>query len=139
MQLDLFHIPEAPLDYSKGVQTCKQCGKDKAWDAFPKHKNNTSGYDTRCKACKSKTQRWVKEARIQYAHLNRGVCDCCGKKQEHKSLALDHCHDTLTFRGWLCEGCNLGIGRLGDNLESVLLAVDYLQRQGKHGLRERSQ
>jgi hypothetical protein len=55
------------------------------------------------------------------------VCECCGASQK-KALSLDHCHETGAFRGWLCSKCNLGIGKLGDSLESLLKAVKYLQR-----------
>jgi len=41
----------------------------------------------------------------------------------------DHDHDTGEFRGWLCKKCNTGMGALGDNLESMLRAVQYLAKQ----------
>lgn len=56
------------------------------------------------------------------------VCECCGKAPARRRLALDHCHDTRRFRGWLCGNCNVGIGMLGDTLEGVLHAVKYLRR-----------
>jgi len=41
---------------------------------------------------------------------------------------LDHCHETGEFRGWLCKQCNTGLGNLGDNLESLKRAVNYLSK-----------
>lgn len=41
---------------------------------------------------------------------------------------MDHDHDTETFRGWICEKCNIGIGKLGDTLEGLTKAVEYLKR-----------
>jgi hypothetical protein len=35
------------------------------------------------------------------------------------AAVLDHCHETGRFRGWLCQGCNQRLGRLGDNVASV--------------------
>lgn len=32
-------------------------------------------------------------------------------------------------RGVLCYPCNTGIGRIGDNYESLMRAVDYLLRR----------
>lgn len=54
-------------------------------------------------------------------------CECCGR---HVATALmrDHDHVTGVFRGWLCKNCNVGIGNLGDSIESVRRAVAYLQR-----------
>lgn len=55
------------------------------------------------------------------------VCECCGKPPGKAALALDHDHTTGKFRGWLCHGCNLGIGRLGDSAEGVQRALTYLR------------
>lgn len=57
-------------------------------------------------------------------------CELCGRASwlEVKSFALDHDHTTGAFRGWLCRSCNLGIGLLGDNRDSLLRAVTYLER-----------
>ena len=54
-------------------------------------------------------------------------CECCGKKS-HKTRVLDHCHETNQFRGWICEACNTGIGKLGDDFTGVWLAAMYLSR-----------
>lgn len=56
-------------------------------------------------------------------------CEICGKKDPlGRALALDHCHETGTFRGWLCWKCNVSLGHLGDNLISLRQAVAYLER-----------
>ena len=55
-------------------------------------------------------------------------CECCGQPPGKKSLALDHCHVSGTFRGWLCGRCNRSIGQLGDSIEGLMNAVRYLQR-----------
>jgi len=41
--------------------------------------------------------------------------------------ALDVDHDTGEFRGILCTTCNSGIGKLGDDIESVEKALNYLK------------
>jgi hypothetical protein len=56
------------------------------------------------------------------------ACECCGKTELRTALHLDHCHETETFRGWLCGPCNTAIGMLGDNARNVMRAVDYLRR-----------
>jgi Recombination endonuclease VII len=39
-----------------------------------------------------------------------------------------HFASITNIRGLLCSNCNRGIGLLGDSLEGVLSAVEYLQR-----------
>ena len=61
-------------------------------------------------------------------------CACCGKhesEQKHR-LAVDHVHDSGKIRGLLCNNCNSGIGKLGDNSDGVRKALEYLLKaEGK--------
>lgn len=60
-----------------------------------------------------------------------GLCEmCAGVNADGKALSLDHCHEKNVFRGWLCNKCNTGIGKLGDNLAGALRAVAYLEKNG---------
>jgi hypothetical protein len=58
------------------------------------------------------------------------VCECCGglPKGKHKTLVVDHDHETGVFRGWLCDICNRAIGMLGDSVAATKRAVAYLER-----------
>ena len=56
------------------------------------------------------------------------LCECCGRLPGKKALALDHCHVSGAFRGWLCGSCNRSIGQLGDQIDGLMNAVRYLQR-----------
>tara|TARA_A200000159_G_C7239023_1_gene303691 strand:+ start:39 stop:185 length:147 start_codon:yes stop_codon:yes gene_type:complete len=42
-------------------------------------------------------------------------------------MVCDHDHNTLKFRGWICDPCNMGIGKLGDDLEGIEKALAYLK------------
>ena len=53
-------------------------------------------------------------------------CELCNRIP--KIWHLDHCHETGNFRGWLCNRCNLALGHLGDNIEGLQRALDYLRR-----------
>lgn len=55
-------------------------------------------------------------------------CECCMGLPGKRRLALDHCHRTGKFRGWLCYKCNLGIGLLGDTAFNLFRALAYLGR-----------
>jgi len=94
------------------------------------------------KAMRKRRQRpEVKEydraAARKYLHAKKGLpvptrpepreCECCGRTSK-RHLALDHCHETGVFRGWLCFDCNTGVGKLGDNEQGLLRALKYLRR-----------
>ena len=53
------------------------------------------------------------------------ICESCGSPI---NLCYDHDHTTMEFRGVLCNKCNIGIGLLGDNINGVRNALDYLEK-----------
>lgn len=67
-----------------------------------------------------------------------GVCAICNQPETHtssrsrrvKMLAIDHDHKTGHIRGLLCNNCNRAIGLLGDDIETLLNAVEYLRSNG---------
>jgi len=60
----------------------------------------------------------------------KGKCACCGIHQNEltMNLAVDHDHDTGLIRGLLCGNCNTAIGKLGDNIEGLMKALNYLEK-----------
>lgn len=58
------------------------------------------------------------------------ACECCGgpPNGRYKRLHVDHCYLTGKFRGWLCFKCNNAIGLLGDSVEGLLMAIQYLRK-----------
>jgi hypothetical protein len=60
---------------------------------------------SRCAICKSPEPRW--------------------KSGWH----TDHCHETGKVRGILCHFCNVALGLLKDNLETLQAAINYLNKE----------
>ena len=59
-----------------------------------------------------------------------GVCEICGTKfTTRKSMHLDHNHTTGAFRGFLCQGCNHGLGNFRDSPEVLRKAAAFLERR----------
>lgn len=54
-----------------------------------------------------------------------GKCKIC---RYERKLYIDHDHATQKIRGLLCRGCNCAIGFLGDSIESLQRAIEYLQQ-----------
>jgi hypothetical protein len=52
---------------------------------------------------------------------------CKGDASNGKNWHVDHCHQTGRIRGILCHPCNLMIGHAGDDVERLLLSVEYLK------------
>lgn len=59
-----------------------------------------------------------------------GICRRLPKKWH-----VDHDHKTMEFRGWLCHHCNVGLGFLGDTLQRLRSAVEYLEGKFTHAPR----
>jgi hypothetical protein len=60
--------------------------------------------------------------------IQNNKCAICGGVQtKGKRWCIDHCHETGEVRGLLCDGCNLGLGLMGDNKEGLLRALAYLE------------
>lgn len=108
---------------------CVKCRKRKNNKSFPKHIRYKDGYDTRCKSCVKKASK-VRNKLHKVAIEKPDCCPVCKKKPENFNKPykwhLDHDPKTHQFRGWLCEPCNMSLGLLGDNVEGIVSALNYL-------------
>ena len=43
------------------------------------------------------------------------------------AAVVDHCHSTGKVRGILCGKCNIGLGHFRDNVETMEMAIKYIQ------------
>jgi cell division protein FtsI/penicillin-binding protein 2 len=67
----------------------------------------------------------VEQLRKIYPYPKNSKCHCCGRKEK---LHLDHDYKNKKFRGYLCNSCNTGLGKLGDNKVGLKRALRYLER-----------
>ena len=56
-------------------------------------------------------------------------CECCDYEfaPDMKDSRIDHCHVTGAFRGFLCDACNVGLGRCRDNPDILRRWITYLE------------
>ena len=105
------------------IKKCETCLIEKDVSEFYWHPSLKDNLHKHCKACHNEKMRVIREIK-KTAPPKPEVCQCC--KKPTTTFHCDHNHETGKFRGWLCAHCNQGIGKLGDSLPGVLLAVEYL-------------
>lgn len=59
-----------------------------------------------------------------------GCCIICGKHQSEMAhaLAVDHSHKSGQVRGLLCDGCNVVLGYVNDDISILKRMVSYLEK-----------
>lgn len=101
---------EAALEYSRRIRTPK----------YNREKNIYSKYGI------------TQDEFLSLLKSQENKCACCGKEfvdtPSKRGAYIDHCHNSKRVRGLLCNRCNAGIGFLGDTIEGIQRAIDYLQR-----------
>ncbi len=112
------------------LKNCSICGEHKTYEQFEITSTTANKIHRRnaCRACRKVSR--ASEKSLKKLHGSTKPigtpCDCCGRTTS--KLSLDHDHETDELRGWLCQTCNVAIGSLGDNIEGVARALDYLKR-----------
>ena len=67
----------------------------------------------------------------QMLKSQNGVCKICSQAcLTGRELCVDHCHTTGKVRGLLCGKCNSGLGSFNDNIQSLKMAIEYLEDKG---------
>jgi len=112
-------------------QFCRVCKGLKHESSFIVH-SDPDKYDRRtlkniCTPCQIEEKKLTLKLRIKHGPPPKN-CQICG---EEKKLQLDHCHVTHQFRGWLCNSCNTGLGKLGDDVPSLERGIKYLKGELK--------
>lgn len=85
-------------------------------------------YGGRCPVCVS-IRRWSLKLEIEEEKLEQYFpapdrCDSC--RGPIGIPNFDHDHNTGEFRGWLCRGCNMGLGCFEDDIDKMSRAINYL-------------
>lgn len=129
------------LSWSKGLDLeCLRCARLRAFDMFSL--NPKGAVPLICDHCASATRRrrvyGTRKGELRsLLDKQHGGCAICARRvslSPRRARApglsgahVDHCHETGKVRGILCPGCNLGLGKLGDNVEGLQRALDYLR------------
>jgi hypothetical protein len=89
-----------------------------------------------CKDCKkiidkvNAISKKIKAKKKNKSELEFFSCPVCEKTATPKltsKIALDHSHKDLHVRGWVCDGCNAGIGKFKDEIILFENAIKFLK------------
>lgn len=121
--------PDKPY-YAKGL--CRKCYEENLKLRNPEYtEKQKHQYKVNKKAnAREKNLRiygLTSELETQIIAKQGGGCAICGNWSSKGRLAIDHNHITGKFRGFLCDGCNRGLGQLGDTIENLRKALTYLE------------
>jgi len=61
------------------------------------------------------------------------ICPVCMRKpagggRAKGRICIDHCHKTNKIRGWLCDDCNVALGRVDDRVDILKNLIKYLNK-----------
>lgn len=79
------------------------------------------------------------EAYNQLYKKQKGMCAICGKEEgmaishdpSGSVLQVDHCHTTDKIRGLLCRDCNVGLGKVKENISILKRMINYINKHNK--------
>ena len=136
MQDTLHKHFDVPVDAIR-TQVCNFCK-----ETLPETKfgfDSGGGYRrSRCKECTLKQCKIVDAMRKDHPYPDANYsCPICSitepeitaksnRKHKRKVWELDHCHTTGTFRGYICNKCNMGLSHFSDNTDTLNSAIGYL-------------
>jgi hypothetical protein len=135
IQRELFDIELLHIDGE--TKTCSKCNKRLPLIAF----SVSSGANflrPECKKCNNEMTKVRNELRKIHGMPKEDYkCPICKKDESevagkgglrNGAWVLDHCHDTETFRGWLCHSCNRALGGFSDSVDILKKAIIYLKK-----------
>lgn len=153
-----FKTPEKEWEWAlTQTRKCSKCEEEKCLveygtNCYGRDQFDKAGYRARrpeCKVCykkvlksKSAAKKKAKELGIPYKAPPGTLCAICKKHgKKGNELVFDHCHEKDIFRGYIHNSCNRSVGSLGDDVEGLLRALNYLLeteprkiKQGKDGM-----
>jgi hypothetical protein len=109
---------------------CRGCKELKSIEEFPHFSTKEAGRKNTCKECSYKLISIRNQLKKQNPPPVSGPCPICNQITNH--WILDHCHFSNTFRGYICNSCNLGLGKFNDDMDMLRKAIDYLQNNGNN-------
>lgn len=130
-------------------KTCTKCGECKPFTSYSKNKLGLDGKQPRCKSCLLDQQREYRKtngygAALKYkygitlAEYHKTIkdqnnqCPLCdiifdSAPTRNTKPVVDHNHSTGKVRAIICHPCNVSIGLIKENTETLNRMIKYLE------------
>lgn len=130
---------------------CNTCQEVKHKDNFSRDKYQKTGYSYKCRSCQRQyMSQWMTEERAFAGYVRRhnitveqcneiladqdNICAVCDGDTR---LTIDHDHSCCPrkyscgecVRGLLCQGCNVALGCVEDDVDILYKLIDYLEKR----------
>ena len=109
------------------MKCCRKCGEKKEIEQFPFFASSTGGRKNTCAVCCKELSVLRKKLKDENPPPQAGECPICSNFTH--DWILDHCHFSHEFRGYICNNCNLALGRFNDDERILRKAIDYLNHK----------
>jgi Recombination endonuclease VII len=124
------------INVPTGYKRCPGCSEIKPFGEWNRNSASRDGYCSYCRACQSergsrdyfkRTHGLTPEEVRELTAAQDGLCALCRlAPAEH----VDHDHATGRRRGILCFNCNVALGQLKDDPETLRRGIEYLAMFG---------
>lgn len=133
-QIEIFDDDHS--DLGNGERKCSKCNMFLSLSRFTAH-SGANYLRPECKKCNTELAKVRNHLKSIHPPPQEGyICPIClGSEEDVKgkgntkngSWVLDHCHETESFRGWLCHKCNRALGGFDDSPKTLERAIKYLE------------
>lgn len=118
-------------------KTCPTCKHALPASSFFLSRTGSDGLSSNCSSCCLWNSRErlgrTKDELLQILAEQDGLCAGCRKVEINPNYGapmatrgcVDHCHTTGIVRGWLCDDCNVALGRVSDSVTTLTNLADY--------------
>lgn len=69
---------------------------------------------------------WLEKLEKKAGRKRSDSCEICGSMER---ICFDHDHKTGKFRGWICDRCNVVLGRVKDSKDLLIKLKEYLENE----------
>ena len=115
------------LHYERIKASVARMIRDKAWHAADPLKEIRHMLPKPNIAVNCHLQRRYCMTEQDYISKCKAQNECCALCNERAQLYVDHDHKTGKFRGLICNDCNLAIGKVKENVETLKAMIEYLE------------